>query len=92
MTQQPTADRTLPYLINDADEHSTPSHSAYERYIDPGQRDMAIRFVAGVSLPPRRPAHRFRKPPLEQIDPIRRWAWWVRAYRPVAPELLQRHP
>jgi predicted TIM-barrel fold metal-dependent hydrolase len=47
MTQQPTAHRTLPYLINDADEHSTPSHSAYERYIDPGQRDMAIRFVAG---------------------------------------------
>ena len=33
----------LPYLINDADEHSTPSRHAYERYIDPDKKDMAIR-------------------------------------------------
>ena len=38
-----TIERALPYLINDADEHSTPSHTAYERYIDPDKRDMAIR-------------------------------------------------
>jgi predicted TIM-barrel fold metal-dependent hydrolase len=35
----------LPYLINDADEHSTPAASAYERYIDPDKRAMAIREV-----------------------------------------------
>src|SRR5262249_5951872 len=45
MTEQQIADRPLPYLINDADEHSTPSNSAYERYIDPDKRDVAIRFV-----------------------------------------------
>jgi predicted TIM-barrel fold metal-dependent hydrolase len=33
----------LPYLINDADEHSTPSRHAYERYIDSDKKDMAIR-------------------------------------------------
>ena len=38
-----TETRTLPYLINDADEHSTPSRYAYERYIDPDKKDMAIR-------------------------------------------------
>src|SRR6516162_7296271 len=33
------------YLINDADEHSTPRAKAYEDYIDPDKRDMAIRTV-----------------------------------------------
>ena len=46
-TAKQSGDRALPYLINDADEHSTPSHGAYERYIDPDKRDMAIRFVRG---------------------------------------------
>ena len=36
---------SLAYLINDADEHSTPARGAYERYIDPDKRDMAIKFV-----------------------------------------------
>ncbi len=40
-TQAPS----LPYLINDADEHSTPGRGAYERYIDPDKRDMAIKVV-----------------------------------------------
>ena len=40
-----TATETLPYLINDADEHSTPSPGAYEKYIDPDKKDMAIRIV-----------------------------------------------
>ncbi len=44
MSDQQTAERALPYLINDADEHSTPSFSAYERYIDPDKKDMAIRI------------------------------------------------
>ena len=35
----------LPYLVNDADEHSTPSPTAYERYIDPDKLEMAIRVV-----------------------------------------------
>jgi predicted TIM-barrel fold metal-dependent hydrolase len=38
-------EHALPYLILDADEHSTPPHDAYERYIDPGQRDKAVRHV-----------------------------------------------
>ena len=33
------------YLINDADEHSTPRAKAYEDYIDPDKREMAIRTV-----------------------------------------------
>jgi predicted TIM-barrel fold metal-dependent hydrolase len=37
----------LPYLIVDADQHSMPPHDAYERYIDPGQRDKAVRNVRG---------------------------------------------
>jgi predicted TIM-barrel fold metal-dependent hydrolase len=40
--------QVLPYLINDADEHSTPSTSAYERYIDPDKRDMASRMAPGA--------------------------------------------
>jgi predicted TIM-barrel fold metal-dependent hydrolase len=53
MTEQQTAERALPYLINDADEHSTPKLDAYERYIDPDKRDMAIRVdrkVRGVPV------------------------------------------
>ena len=42
MTDVPTK---LDYLINDADEHSTPRPKAYEDYIDPDKRDMAIRTV-----------------------------------------------
>jgi predicted TIM-barrel fold metal-dependent hydrolase len=38
-----SAGPALPYLINDADEHSTPSPTAYQRYIDPDKADMAIR-------------------------------------------------
>ncbi len=37
----------LPYLIVDADQHSMPPHDAYERYIDPKQRDKAVRNVRG---------------------------------------------
>jgi hypothetical protein len=48
MSEQQTVERALPYLINDADEHSTPSNSSYERYIDPDRRDMAIRYVEGA--------------------------------------------
>ena len=47
MPRTPVVDRGLPYLIMDADEHSTPPDDAYERYIDPGRRDMAIRTVKG---------------------------------------------
>jgi predicted TIM-barrel fold metal-dependent hydrolase len=39
------AQDALPYLIIDADEHSTPPDDAYERYIDPRQRDKAVRTV-----------------------------------------------
>jgi len=53
MSEQQTVERALPYLINDADEHSTPSLDAYERYIDPDKKDMAIRVdrrVRGVPV------------------------------------------
>jgi len=40
-----TAETSLSYLINDADEHSTPRTTAYEDYIDPDKKDMAIRTV-----------------------------------------------
>ncbi len=53
MSEQQTADRALPYLINDADEHSTPKLDAYERYIDPDKRSMAIRVdhkVKGIPV------------------------------------------
>ena len=39
--------QVLPYLINDADEHSTPAMGAYEKYIDPDKKDMAIRMSPG---------------------------------------------
>jgi predicted TIM-barrel fold metal-dependent hydrolase len=35
----------LSYLVNDADEHSTPRATAYEDYIDPDKKEMAIRTV-----------------------------------------------
>jgi len=38
---------SLPYRIVDADQHSMPPHDAYERYIDPKQRDKAVRNVRG---------------------------------------------
>ena len=37
----------LPYRVIDADQHSIPPHDAYERYIDPKQRDKAVRSVCG---------------------------------------------
>jgi len=37
----------LPYRVNDADEHSTPRGTAYEEYIDPDKKEMAIRTVKG---------------------------------------------
>src|SRR4029077_8593387 len=37
--------RALAYTMNDADEHSTPAMGAYEKYIDPDKRDMAITYV-----------------------------------------------
>lgn len=35
----------LPYQLTDADEHSTPRFGAYEEYMDPDKRDLAIRYV-----------------------------------------------
>jgi predicted TIM-barrel fold metal-dependent hydrolase len=35
----------LQYRVNDADEHSTPRGTAYEEYIDPDKKEMAIRTV-----------------------------------------------
>ncbi len=37
----------LPYLINDADNHFNQPLDCFERYIDPSQRDLAIRYVTG---------------------------------------------
>ncbi len=37
----------LPYLIIDADQHSTHPDDAFERYVDPKQRDKAVRNVRG---------------------------------------------
>jgi predicted TIM-barrel fold metal-dependent hydrolase len=47
MTATDSETKVLPYLINDADEHSTPAGGAYEKYIDPDKRDMAIRMSPG---------------------------------------------
>ena len=35
----------LPYAINDADNHFNEPLDLYERYIDPNQRELAIRYV-----------------------------------------------
>jgi predicted TIM-barrel fold metal-dependent hydrolase len=45
MATTEVAETVLPYLIMDADEHSTPRNSAYEDYIDPDKKSMAIRVV-----------------------------------------------
>lgn len=45
MTLTGSAKADLGYLVNDADEHSTPKATAYEEYIDPEKRHMAIRTV-----------------------------------------------
>ena len=37
--------KTLPYQIMDADNHFNEPLDCYERYIDPAQRDLAIRYV-----------------------------------------------
>ena len=47
MTATESDTQVLPYLINDADEHSTPARGAYEKYIDPDKREMAIRMSPG---------------------------------------------
>jgi predicted TIM-barrel fold metal-dependent hydrolase len=39
----------LPYLINDADNHFNEPPDVFERYIDPGKRDLAIRTVRDAS-------------------------------------------
>jgi predicted TIM-barrel fold metal-dependent hydrolase len=39
-------DRKLPFLINDADNHFVEPADMYERYIDPGQREKAVRWVS----------------------------------------------
>jgi hypothetical protein len=38
MTNLVESTTKLGYLINDADEHSTPPTSAYQQYIDPDKR------------------------------------------------------
>jgi predicted TIM-barrel fold metal-dependent hydrolase len=38
-------DHKLPFLINDADNHFVEPADMYERYIDPGQREKAVRWV-----------------------------------------------
>jgi predicted TIM-barrel fold metal-dependent hydrolase len=45
MTLTATTESALGYKIMDADEHSTPRANAFEEYIDPDKRDMAIRTV-----------------------------------------------
>ena len=39
------AEHTLPYLINDADNHFNEPPDCFERYIDPAKADLAIRYV-----------------------------------------------
>ena len=41
------AEHTLPYLINDADNHFNEPPDCFERYIDPTKADLAIRYVDG---------------------------------------------
>jgi hypothetical protein len=42
-------ERALPFWINDADNHFVEPVDMYERYIDPKQRDKAVRFVIDPS-------------------------------------------
>jgi predicted TIM-barrel fold metal-dependent hydrolase len=39
----------LPYRINDADNHFNEPLDVYERYIDPGKRELAVRYVSDAS-------------------------------------------
>ncbi len=39
----------LPYAINDADNHFNEPLDLYERYIDPSQRELAIRYVTDAN-------------------------------------------
>jgi predicted TIM-barrel fold metal-dependent hydrolase len=55
----------LTYPVNDADEHSTPKPTAYEEYIDPDKKHMAIRTV---TLPDGRQTQVFNGRP-------RRWTY-----------------
>jgi predicted TIM-barrel fold metal-dependent hydrolase len=50
VTDQPTkaTESGLPFLITDADEHSTPRPDAYLDYIDPNKRDLAITTVTNA--------------------------------------------
>jgi predicted TIM-barrel fold metal-dependent hydrolase len=48
-TEPTLTESGLPYRVNDADEHSTPRPSAYEQYIDPDKKAMAIRSVTDES-------------------------------------------
>ena len=50
----------LPYLINDADNHFNEPPDCFERYIDPAQRDLAIRYV---TAPDGRPMQLFAGKP-----------------------------
>jgi hypothetical protein len=38
-------EHTLPYGINDADNHFNEPPDCFERYIDPARVDLAIRYV-----------------------------------------------
>ena len=40
---------SLPFRINDADNHFVEPEDMYERYIDPKHRDKAVRFVRDAS-------------------------------------------
>jgi predicted TIM-barrel fold metal-dependent hydrolase len=40
-------ERAFPYLLTDADEHSTPRFGAYEEYMDPDKRHLAIKVTRG---------------------------------------------
>lgn len=46
MTGSVSTAKQLPYLVNDADQHSDPAPDAYVRYIDPKLRDKAIETVS----------------------------------------------
>ena len=39
------SENTLPYPINDADNHFNEPADCFERYIDPSKIDLAIRYV-----------------------------------------------
>src|SRR5262249_25117584 len=45
MTATEAATPILGYTMHDADEHSTPAMGAYEKYIDPDKKHMAITYV-----------------------------------------------